>query len=220
MNLLLINSNDNSPFAALYQNEAFYISEAAEFIENNSDKKPDKLINALHKISEEHDIKNIDTVCVTTGPGSFTGIRVGLSLAKGLAFGLNKKIIPIDNFMLTLNRVINIQKDKKYCVLIAAKLPEYYYSLMENGASVKTGCAEIEDLTQIIEKDTPIVVDFDDELSIKHPYFEVINVKNIKNELDSMLELAKLAFEKNQLVNPADVEPVYIKDFVIKKTIS
>jgi|SRR4030095_4198716 len=219
MNLLLINSNDNAPFAALYQNEAFYISEAARFIENNSGKKPDKLINALYKISEEHDLKNIDAVCVTTGPGSFTGIRVGLSLAKGFAFGLNKKIIPIDNFRLTLNRIANIQVAKKYCILIPAKLPEYYYSCLENGASIKSGCIEIEDLARIIEKDTPIVGDFDDELSIKHPYFEVINVKNKKNELVSMLELAIQAFEKNQLVNPADVEPVYIKDFVVKKPV-
>jgi tRNA threonylcarbamoyl adenosine modification protein YeaZ len=178
----LINSNDKDPFAALYQNGKLYISRASEFIENNTgSKKPDKLINALRKITGEHNIDNTDAICVTTGPGSFTGIRVGLSLAKGLAFGLNKKLIPVNNFALTLNRITKISPEKKYCVLIPAKIPEYYYSVIRNEDQILTGCIEIENLSKIIENDAVIAGDFDDETSIKHPYFEVINVKNLKN---------------------------------------
>lgn len=220
MNLLMINSNDNDAFAALYQNEELCVSKVSEFIDNNSgNKKPDKLIHALNKISVENTINNIDAISVTTGPGSFTGIRVGLSLAKGIAFGLDKKIIPINNFLLTLNRVPQISPGKKYCVLISSKIPEYYYSIIKDEHQFQTGCIEIENLDKIIEKDSIIVGDFDDETSIKHPYFELINVKTMKSELDSMLELAESAFVKKLLVNPEDIEPIYIKDFIIKKNI-
>jgi tRNA threonylcarbamoyladenosine biosynthesis protein TsaB len=46
------------------------------------------------------DIKNIDVISVTNGPGSYTGIRVGLSAAKGLSFALQKPLITISNLHL------------------------------------------------------------------------------------------------------------------------
>lgn len=43
---------------------------------------------------------DISLICVTSGPGSFTGLRIGMSYAKGLCFGLQKPIISISNFEL------------------------------------------------------------------------------------------------------------------------
>jgi tRNA threonylcarbamoyladenosine biosynthesis protein TsaB len=216
-NLLLINSNDKDAFAALSVNSNLNISKASEFTDESNplEKKPDRLIHCIHKISKEHNLKVIDAIAVTIGPGSFTGIRVGLSIAKGLAFGLGKKIIPVNNFELILNRLPSINKDNQYCVLIPAKLPEYYYSVIRGNLYLKTGCTNMENLSEIVEKETMIVGDFDDETSIKHSYFEYNNVKNLKSELDSMLELAENNL--NNAVNPEDIEPLYLKDFVIKK---
>jgi tRNA threonylcarbamoyl adenosine modification protein YeaZ len=215
-NLLLINSNDKDAFAALSLDGRLIVSKASDFIDaaNPLDKKPDKLIHCVHKISKETDLESIAAIAVTIGPGSFTGIRVGLSIAKGLALGLDKKIIPINNFTLTLNRINNILSDKQYCVLIPAKLPEYYYSIITNGIQQSTGCVEIENLSNITDKGTMIVSDFDDETSIKHSYFEYINVKDLNNELDSMHKLAVSSL--NNAAAPENIEPLYMKDFVIK----
>jgi tRNA threonylcarbamoyl adenosine modification protein YeaZ len=189
--LFLINSNDKNPFAALYVNNEVIVSYASEFIENPKpfNKKPDKLINCVHRISKEYSLNDIDAIAVTIGPGSFTGIRVGLSIAKGMAFGLDKKIIPVNNFDLTLYRVEDTQPDKKYCVLIEAKLPEYYYSIIENNMHLKNGCVEMSDLSAQIENESIIVGDFDNETSIKHSYFKFINVRS-GSELDEMLDLS------------------------------
>lgn len=215
--ILLIDSNDKSAFAALMVSGSMIVSKASDFIDtsNPMDKKPDKLIHCVDKISKLHDLKDVDAIAVTIGPGSFTGIRVGLSIAKGLAFGLEKKIIPINNFDLVLSRAKAINPDKVYCVLIPAKLPEYYYCLIKGKEHIKNGCVNIENLPEIAEKGTIIVSDFDDETSIKHSYFEYINVKDSKKELDSMQELSVNRI--NNAAAPEDIEPLYMKDFVIKK---
>lgn len=217
-NLLLINSNDKDAFAAVLMNNKLTVSKAAEFIDeaNPLNKKPDKLINCVHKLSKELSLKDADAIAVTIGPGSFTGIRVGLSIAKGIAFASEKKIIPINNFELQLNRVKEVQSNTKYCVLIPAKLPEYYYSIIINSIEQSSGCIEVGNLGNILEKDTIIVGDFDDETSIKHSYFEYINVNDHKSELDSMLELAQSSLQSNKLYDAENVEPLYLKDFIVK----
>src|SRR5512138_2078432 len=103
MKLILINSNPDNSFAAYYFDSGFIVSQAADFITpdelNDVNRFPDKLINCLHHISSMPEVKldEIDAVSVTIGPGSFTGIRVGLAIAKGLADSLEKKIIPVNN---------------------------------------------------------------------------------------------------------------------------
>lgn len=182
-----------------------------------SNKNPDKIIHCLEKLLTEMNIISVDAIAVTTGPGSFTGIRVGLSLAKGIAFGADKKIISINNFELTLNRLNEISSNLTYCVLLEAKLPEYYFSVYENGKFVNSGAETLENLQKTLKSDTIIVGDFGDETHIKHCYFKYINIKNHKNELGSMSLLAKKEFDTGNVTEAGKVEPLYLKDFNFKK---
>ncbi|MEO8514384.1 MAG: tRNA (adenosine(37)-N6)-threonylcarbamoyltransferase complex dimerization subunit type 1 TsaB [Ignavibacteria bacterium] len=219
MNLLLINSSEKAPFAAAITGDKTSVHYSSDFTDpaDTLNKNPDRLIHCLEKLSTEHELSSADAIAVTTGPGSFTGIRVGLSLAKGFAFGIDKKIIPINNFELTLNRHNEIQPDILYCVLLEAKLPEYYYSLYENGKFANSGAETLENLQKTLKSDTFLVGDFGDETQLKHCYFKYINIKNHKNELDSMSELAKREFEAGNLIDAGNVEPLYLKDFNFKK---
>lgn len=221
MNILLINSSEKTPFAAMISDNKEIVHYAAEFIEPSDtlNKNPDKLIHCLEKLSTESFLNSVDAIAVTTGPGSFTGIRVGLSLAKGIAFGSDKKIIPINNFELTLNRLNEISPNITYCVLLEAKLPEYYFSVYQNGKFVNSGAEILENLQKTLKIDTIIVGDFGDETHIKHCYFKYINIKNHKNELASMRELAKKEFDAGNFTDAWKVEPLYLKDFNLKKKI-
>ncbi len=219
MSIFLINSGDSDPFAAILNNGKKDVSFASDFSGNSGlrNKKPDKLIHCVKSLSHKDEFKKIEAIAVTIGPGSFTGIRVGLSIAKGMAFALGVKLIPIDNFALALNRISKIEPEKEYCILLPAKPPEYYFSLVKTNKNISSGCMFMENLDEIIKKDTIIVGDFDDESELKHHYFGYLNLKNSKSELESMCELAEQFFSKGIFTDPDKTEPLYLKDFTMKK---
>jgi tRNA threonylcarbamoyladenosine biosynthesis protein TsaB len=224
-----INSNRDEPFVGFSDGEDGFISYTKEFYNPEEKsiefKKANNLIECLKKILEDLelvdiDTKTIDAVSVNIGPGSFTGLRVGISIAKGFAFAIGKKIIPISDFSLMLNKLRTKEADKTYCVLLPAKLPEYYYAFIKNDEILKSGFFILDEIRPILSGNEIIVGNFDDETIKKVNYFEYINVKSGKNDFDAMRELAENYFEKGLLYVPEEVEPVYIKDFIVNKPIN
>lgn len=219
MNFLMINSGEDDPFAALYFSDGIHAVYASELGTALSRKKPEVLIHCIVKIIEKcSEIKmklsEIDAISVTTGPGSFTGIRIGISAAKGLAFGLGKNIIAVDNFELMLNRIESIGSSK-YCVLLPAKLPEYYYCLFRGPNEEKRGFAALEELKTHKDSGYIFVGNFNDETVGKHNYF--IESLHLRPEIDSMAELTLKKYNEGKLYKIDEAEPVYIKDFIPKK---
>lgn len=70
------------------------------FIDADEKKHTDELLLKLDNLLNENNIKigEIDNICVFTGPGSFTGVRVAISVAKGLAIGTGAKVFTCSNF--------------------------------------------------------------------------------------------------------------------------
>ncbi len=217
MKTLLINSSDKNAFAAILQEGKTSAVYAREFADPNSGKSPDKLINCLYKLSTEFDIGSIDNLAVTIGPGSFTGIRVGLSLAKGMLFGTSKKLIPINSFELILKRLEGFELKKDYCVVVAAKLPEYYFAVYSGGQKTAEGADTLENIQKMLKNDAIIAGDFDDETQLKHCYFSVVNVKNQRGELEAMADIAEEAISAGKFLEPQQAEPMYLKDFNFRK---
>jgi tRNA threonylcarbamoyladenosine biosynthesis protein TsaB len=227
LKFLLINSNEANAFIAVYNEGELLITYSKELSEASLEnrprvKPPDKLIECLdsvvNKCKEKGiELSNIDAISVVTGPGSFTGIRVGLSIAKGFADALDKKIIPIDNFALTLNRLSSVDKDKSYCIIIPAKPPEYYFRIIKNLQEVETGFFFPDEIPSKINENMTLVGDFNDESHINLDYFSYINVKDLKSEIDSMIELSLRYYDENKARSPGEIEPLYIKDFVARK---
>ena len=58
------------------------------------------------------ELKNIDKIFVINGPGSFTGVRIGVTIGKTIAYSLNKEVIPLSS----LEFMSSIDTDKKYIV--------------------------------------------------------------------------------------------------------
>jgi tRNA threonylcarbamoyladenosine biosynthesis protein TsaB len=223
LKLILINSNPENSFTAYYSDSAFIVSKTADFMTpeelGNANKSPDKLIHCLNYIASlpEVNLNEIDAVSVTIGPGSFTGIRVGIAIAKGIADSLEKKIIPVNNFELTLNRLMKTEQDKKYCILIPAKVSEYYYSIIENNNEIKSGFIQINEINTIIDDNICIVGNFSPEIMGKLHYFSMSSVKNLKSETETMAEMSKKLFESGIVYGSGEIKPLYLKDFVIRK---
>jgi tRNA threonylcarbamoyladenosine biosynthesis protein TsaB len=228
LKLFLINSNEDNAFAALMNDDELIIKYAREYStgeeKNSRVKPPDKLIECVNDVAKRCKEKSIsldsiDAVSVNAGPGSFTGIRVGLSIAKGLADALDKKIITINNFDLFYERIKDRDKNKSYLILLLAKLPEYYYAVYRNSNKEEMGFIVPEQINENFKEKLVIAGNFSHESDINVNYFEFIGNDGLINETNAMAELTKRYFNTGQLKKSDEVEALYIKDFVARKKI-
>ncbi len=100
--------NDNNTILAVETSSnicGIALIENGTFIDSVDEDKSQQHAEILPKLYQELQIKtnfslsNIDALAVSIGPGSFTGLRIGLSFTKGLAFSKNLPIIPISTMM-------------------------------------------------------------------------------------------------------------------------
>lgn len=162
--------------------------------------------------------KEIDAVAVSKGPGSYTGLRIGVSAAKGLCFSFDKPLISI-NTLTSLSHAISIEKGLIVPMLDARRMEVYAAVFNEEYKQVREVKAEIIDENS-----------FTEYLEEKKVYFlgdgaqkckEIITHKNaffIDNIFPSAKEMAKLSFnkyKKNDIEDVAYFEPFYLKDFIV-----
>jgi len=86
------------------------------------------------------EIKDLGAIAVSAGPGSFTGLRIGMSAAKGIAFGVSLPIIPVPTF-------------EALALQIAAQLPEGTKFIIANKVNVEEiYCAKFQINTNLLDK--------------------------------------------------------------------
>lgn len=123
--LLLIHTTLNDAFTAITNDE-----QIVRVAENSIQKDHGSFLHESIKIlfDEEKLVPgDIDAVAVTSGPGSYTGIRVGLSAAKGIGYALEKPIIVCSTLeALAATAYDEIRKAGTYIPLIHARMQEFY----------------------------------------------------------------------------------------------
>ena len=80
------------------------------------------------------DVKDVDAFAVAAGPGSFTGIRIGVGAVKALAFASGKPVAPVST-LLALAEKLSGDGEGLVCPLLDAKKEEIYAGLFEAGAA-------------------------------------------------------------------------------------
>ena len=171
-------------------------------------------------------LKDLDAVSVSKGPGSYTGLRIGVSTAKGIAYGIDKPLIAISTLQTMAYQVIFEQKieDKNtlFCPMIDARRMEVYNAFYNlKGEQVREIKAEIID--EISYKDildNQKVIFFGDGsnkckniITHKNAFF----IENITPLSNYMIDLSIKSFEKHQFENVAYFEPFYLKNFIATK---
>jgi len=164
-------------------------------------------------------IQQLSAVSLASGPGSYTGLRIGAATAKGLCYALEIPLIAID--ALTCLAEIARKKYPTYalCPLIDARRMEVYNLFYnENGKMVKEISADIIDETSYSEFEPFIYFgDGADKLQ------EVWSDKNctidssIKSSASGQVKLAFQKFHENKFEDVAYWEPFYLKDFIAGK---
>ena len=163
---------------------------------------------------------HIDAVALSQGPGSYTGLRIGASLAKGLCYGLNIPLIPIDTLQILCAAALaqQLPQHAVLCPMLDARRMEVYTSLYT------CECARMREIeAKIIDEHA-----FEAELTEQAICFfgngaakckEVIQSPNayfIDNVLPQAQYMGTLAEQLPQLdiKQVAYYEPFYLKEFV------
>jgi tRNA threonylcarbamoyladenosine biosynthesis protein TsaB len=165
-------------------------------------------LNQLHGIS------------ISSGPGSYTGLRIGFASAKGLAYALSIPLIKVDTLQSLSRSVIeSVNKDAYYCPLIDARRMEVYY------AAHNIELIEIQrPANLILTENTISIFDLDKDIYFfgdgleksKSILGQLKRANFVENIVPSSKYLISLAFDKytkNEFEDLAYTEPFYLKDF-------
>ena len=161
---------------------------------------------------------NIDAVAVSKGPGSYTGLRIGVSAAKGLCFAFDKPLISIDT-LTSLSYSISFSSGYIVPMLDARRMEVYSAVFNHNHENIREIKAEIIDENSFSEYLDANKVFFVGDGAQKCK--EIITHKNavfVDDKFPSAKEMAKLSYnkhKKNDIENVAYFEPFYLKDFVV-----
>jgi len=161
-------------------------------------------------------ITELSAVSVASGPGSYTGLRIGVSTAKGLCYALNIPLIAIDSLK-CLEQVARLNYYKETIVsMIDARRMEVFSAIYNSdGEVVKTISADILD-EQSYETFLPFTVVGDAVGKVKSIWenrairFEESCIASAKGQVRIGYE----KFQKQEFEDVAYFEPFYLKDFV------
>lgn len=216
--LLHIESTSTVCSVALSQNEQLLAVEEL----NDGYSHAENLHVFIQKLLSNNHIssKDLSAISVSRGPGSYTGLRIGFSAAKGLAYALNIPLISIDTLQaLSFLATTKEKHDALYCPMIDARRMEVYCAIYDKELnSVRTAQAIVlnEESIQTFPTEKEIYF-FGDGMPKAKELLEILpNAHFINNIIPSAKALINLAFEKytnKQFADIAYSEPFYLKEF-------
>lgn len=164
----------------------------------------------------------IDAVAVSIGPGSYTGLRIGLSEAKGLCFGLDVPLIGIDTLKILVVATMfgnYIDENSYYVPMIDARRMEVfagvYDSALQEVMPARPVILTPDSFSEYLGQGRKLVfVGNGAEKAanlIKHP--DVVYIPGVKPAAVDMLALSEMAFRKGDFIDIAYSTPNYLKEF-------
>lgn len=164
--------------------------------------------------------KDFDAVALSSGPGSYTGLRIGTSTAKGFCFGANIPLIEI-NTLQTIAAMAkeNCQSDYDfYLPMIDAKRMEVYTTIFNNNIEMTTEVeAKIIDensFSELKDKNVLMCGNGSDKCVEALSHLNFKQISNLYPSAEYMCKIAEEKFNKNQITDLVYFEPFYLKEFV------
>ena len=167
----------------------------------------------------------LDAVAVSCGPGSYTGLRIGVSMAKGVCYGRNIPLIGLPTLEVLCVPVLlyhELPEDVLLCPMIDARRMEVYSAIYDRALNVKREiAADIVDESSYLNflEEHPVYFFGDGALKcrdkITHPNAHFI--ENIEPLARMMFPLAEKCVAKQDFKDVAYFEPFYLKEFVASK---
>ncbi len=167
-------------------------------------------------------VKDIDAVAVSKGPGSYTGLRIGVSAAKGITYGAGIPLISVStlqNMAWGAKQFLNKEENVLFAPMIDARRMEVYTQLFNSDLN------PINEITaKIIDENS-----FSEELKKQKIYFFGDGAAKCKNSVthknsefiddlhpsaDYMISYSEQAYKEKNFEDVAYFEPFYLKNFI------
>jgi tRNA threonylcarbamoyladenosine biosynthesis protein TsaB len=173
---------------------------------------------AIKEIFEKNNLAlvSVDAIAVTGGPGSYTGLRIGMATAKGICYALNKPLISLNTLLVMANAAKQVNADL-LCPMIDARRMEVFTAIYTKEL-------------QIVKEPAAITLNensFNDHLlnnsicffgngsnkfrTIKKHEKAIFN--DIRIDGSSMISLSEKMFAEKEFSDLAYAEPLYLKEF-------
>lgn len=169
------------------------------------------------------ELTQFDAIAVSKGPGSYTGLRIGASTAKGLCYALDKPLITIETLHAMAAQIIHdlpIKSQTLFCPMIDARRMEVYCTILDKDLQIiQPTQAKIIDETSFAElfEENEVIFFGNGSQKCQTTFANQKNAYWIANVYPSAKwigNLASKAFKEGIFENVAHFEPYYLKDFV------
>jgi tRNA threonylcarbamoyladenosine biosynthesis protein TsaB len=170
---------------------------------------------------KKNDLK-LDAVSVSSGPGSYTGLRIGVSTAKGLCYGFSIPLISVSTLeimaLTAINQIDKLYENALFCPMIDARRMEvyaaFYDSKLNKIRDIQADIIDEESYKAILDEN--IVYFFGNGMEkckelLAHPNARF--VKDVYSLANNMIFLSSTAFKDSKFENIAYFEPFYLKEF-------
>lgn len=181
----------------------------------------ESLFPFIQKVMEGYSMQDLQAIAISAGPGSYTGLRIGTSAAKGMCYALNIPLIAIPTVQIIANDAAFLQlvspKDT-ICVCVDARRMEVYYALLDKHLNIiqdtKAEVITSEFLYNAIQESTIYCIGNGlEKIKEQASAQNIIFVDHLK---PSALKMASISMEMYKAQNFADTayfEPYYSKEF-------
>lgn len=167
-------------------------------------------------------LNQVDAIAVAKGPGSYTGLRIGVSTAKGLCFALDKPLLAINTLTAMTEQIRPyFSADYLLCPMIDARRMEVYCAVHNpEGQELQSTSAQIIDENSFREwlAQGPVVFFGDGATKCRTLLGEQANAffpdASVVPSARTVGQLAALAYLRGEFENLTNFEPFYLKDFM------
>jgi len=187
-----------------------------------------KILPAVESVLSDADlaINDIDVVAYGRGPGSFTGVRIGISIAQGLAFGIEKPMVGVSTLQAMAQQAFKIHNVSDVYAAIDARMGEVYFAHYQLSDGLMTVVneevvikpADLLALELTVVKNSALVGSgwrAFPELMVYFNSAELLDIEFPSSRF--MLEQAVFDVSKDLAVQPELATPVYLRDKVTWK---
>lgn len=212
--------------ANIYQTDnSAELSEAKGKKETNHSKRLGVFVDEAMSFTDSHAIP-FDAVAVSSGPGSYTGLRIGVSMAKGVCYGQNLKLISVPTLEIlcvpVLLRYDDLPEDALICPMLDARRMEVFTAVYTRAlrpvVDVQAMVIDGDSFKEQLDKHPVYFFGNGSEKCksvIQHPNAHFID--GIELNAKWMAPLAEKKFLREEFEDVAYFEPFYLKEFVAIK---